>query len=309
MKKVIAIAGPTASGKTQISIEIALKLNGIIISADSRQVYKHIPITSAVPSKEERKGIKHYFIEELEPDMDFNAGEFGKNGRKIIKNIFAKGKQPVICGGSGLYLKSLIDGFFEEDAKNKEIKDTLNEKLITKGKEYLYNELMKIDPVTASKITPDFSRRIIRALEVFYTSGKRMSELQKEKIDIDFETAQYGLEWERELLYERINKRVDNMIDNGLILEVKKLIENGFSYKTHNSLNTVGIKEVMKHLEGEYSFDEMVSLIKQNTRRFAKRQITWFKRDSRIKWIQMNPNDDFVKKAEEIIEDFKRVDG
>ncbi len=293
MKKLIAIVGPTASGKTAISIELAKKLDAEIISADSRQIYKHIPISTATPSFEERQGIVHYFLEEIELDREYNAGEFGRDGRIKIEEIFRKGKFPLIVGGSGLYLQSLIDGLFDEKIDSKEIRKKLNLELEKHGKEYLYEKLKKVDPESASKITPNFFRRVIRALEVYYATGKKISDLHKKNVQTGFETIQFAITLDRKKLYERINIRVDKMLENGLINEIKWLQENGYHYKTHNSLNTVGIKEVFKYFESEYSYDEMVNYIKQNSRRYAKRQLSWFRRDKRINWIDgnLNPNE------------------
>ena len=284
-KKCIAIVGPTASGKTSVSIELAKKLDTEIISADSRQVYKHIPIASAIPTIQERQGIKHYLLEEFELDTAFNAGEIGRQGREIIENIFSRGKTPVIVGGSGLYIQSLIDGFFEEEIKDEEIRKKLYDDLEKYGKDYLYNKLLEVDMESAQKITPNFYRRIIRALEVYYVSGKKISDLHKEKPVIGFETVQVGIQFDRNILYDRINNRVDDMISKGLVKEVEWLKDNGFHYSTHNSLNTVGIKEVFKYFEAEYTYEKMIEMIKQNTRRYAKRQLSWFRREKRINWI------------------------
>ncbi|MCY7361764.1 MAG: tRNA (adenosine(37)-N6)-dimethylallyltransferase MiaA, partial [Ignavibacteria bacterium] len=250
MKKVLTIVGPTASGKTSLSIEVAKKLNAEIISADSRQVYKHIPISTSYPSENDLKDIKHYFIGELELENDFNSGEFGKKGRDIIDEIFSGNKQPLIVGGSGLYVRSIIDGFFETEVKDIEIRNELYKKLEIHGEEYLYDELKKADELAASKIPAGKIRRVIRALEVYYTSGKKMSDFQKEKAEIKFDTIQTGLLLDRKYLYERINRRVDEMILSGLMNEISLLKENGYNYRTHNSLNTVGIKEVYKYFEG-----------------------------------------------------------
>jgi tRNA dimethylallyltransferase len=285
MRKYITIVGPTASGKTAISIELAKVLNAEIISADSRQVYKNIPVSTATPTLEERQGIKHYFLEEIELENEYNAGDFGKEARVKIEEIFRKGKFPLVVGGSGLYLKSLIDGFFEEEIENKEIREELYNEMEKYGKEYLYEKLKKVDEETASKMSPQFYRRVIRALEVYYATGKKMSDLQKQNVKNEFEVIQFGLMLDREYLYDRINRRVDNMLESGLLKEIEWLKENGYHYKTHNSLNTVGIKEVFKYFEGEYTYEEMVNMIKQNTRRYAKRQMTWFRKDIRINWI------------------------
>jgi tRNA dimethylallyltransferase len=314
MRKVIAIVGPTASDKTALSVEVAKKLNCEIISADSRQVYKFMPIATSVPSKEERQGIKHHFMEFLKPEEEFNAGEFGTEGRKVIDRIFSKEKIPLITGGSGLYIRSLIDGFFMYDFDNGEkrviadedkpdakiIREELNTMLGEMGRESLYEKLKDVDPQAASTMEPSKFRRVIRALEVYYSTGNKLSELQTKNIIVDFETVQYGLNWNRKKLYERINLRAEEMIGNGLIDEVKKLLENGYHYKTHNSLNTVGIKEVIRHLENEISFDEMLSMIKQNTRRYAKRQLTWFRKDKRINWIDIESENQIETIAESI---------
>jgi len=193
----------------------------------------------------------------------------------------------LIVGGSGLYLKSLIDGFFEEEIGSKEIREKLYEKLKLKGKEFLYNELKEIDKIAASKMIPQNVRRIIRALEIYYASGRKISDLQKEKVKIDFETLQVGLMLDRKYLYQRINERVDDMIKRGLMDEVQRLKDNEFDYINYNSLNTVGIREVYLYLAGELNYPEMVDLIKRNTRRYAKRQMTWLRKDERIKWIEV----------------------
>lgn len=298
MNKVIAIVGPTASGKTELSVKIAEHFNTEIISADSRQVYRNIPIVSSVPTLDERKGIKHYFLEILNLDEEFNAGIFAKETRKIINRLFRKSKIPIIVGGSGLYVKALIDGLFEIDIESKEIREELNNILIEKGKEYLYDRLKKIDPESANKITPSFYRRVIRALEVFYCSGVPISKLQKENISVPhFNSIQFGISMVREKLYERINKRVDKMLECGLIDEIRNLLRKGYHYKTHNSLNTVGIKEVVRYLENEFDYNTMTEEIKKNTRRFAKRQLTWFRKDKRIIWVDASENiyNDIIK--------------
>jgi tRNA dimethylallyltransferase len=304
MRKYIAIVGPTASGKTSLSIELAKVLETEIISADSRQIYKDIPIATATPSLEERQGIKHYFLEEIELDNLYNAGEYGRDSRQKVEEIFEKGKVPIVVGGSGLYLQALIDGFFEQDVKDREIRKKLNEEMSEHGKEYMYEKLKKVDPESAEKMAPHYFRRVIRALEVFYSSGKKISELQKNNLKADFEAVQFGLMMDREYLYERINKRVDMMFEAGLLKEIEALKEKGYHYKTHNSLNTVGVKEVFKYFEGEYSYDEMIFYIKQNSRRFAKRQMTWFRRDERINWIEADANSNAFEIANKIIEIF-----
>lgn len=290
MRKVIAIVGPTASGKTPVSIELAKVSDSEIISADSRQIYKNIPIATAVPDENVRKNVIHHFIEILEPEDDYNAGRYGKDARAVIENLHSDDKNVIIVGGSGLYLRSLIDGLYEEEIDTSDQRNILYEKLQKNGRKALFYELIKIDPETASNLTEYDTRRIIRALEVFYTTGKKISELRKNVPKINFDVILFALQHPRENLYKKINERVDKMIEIGLINEVRKLYETGYHYKIHNSLNTVGIKEVMMYFDGEIGKPEMLELIKMNTRRYAKRQFTWFKKDKRINWIPVDEN-------------------
>jgi len=303
-KKVLAIVGPTASGKTKLSLIVAERINGEIISADSRQVYKYMDIGTAKPSREEREKIKHYFIDELNPDEEFNAGIFGERGREIIEDIFSRGKVPIIVGGSGLYIKALIDGFFEGPGADWELREILYNKAKEFGKESLYEELKKIDPESAQKIHPNNLKRIIRALEVYYLTGKPISQLQKEvKPEINFNAVQIGLKWDRKKLYKRIEERVNEMLNKGLIDEVKNLRALGYD-KNLNSLQTVGYKEVFNYLDGLITYDEMVYLIKRNSRRYAKRQLIWFRQDKRIIWVDVDENTDLNELADKVIEIF-----
>jgi len=290
LRKVIAIVGPTASGKTPVSIELAKVSDSEIISADSRQIYKNIPIATAVPDENVRKNVIHHFIEILEPEDDYNAGRYGKDARAVIENLHSDDKNVIIVGGSGLYLRSLIDGLYEEEIDTSDQRNILYEKLQKNGRKALFYELIKIDPETASNLTEYDTRRIIRALEVFYTTGKKISELRKNVPKINFDVILFALQHPRKNLYKKINERVDKMIEIGLINEVRKLYETGYHYKIHNSLNTVGIKEVMMYFDGEIGKPEMLELIKMNTRRYAKRQFTWFKKDKRINWIPVDEN-------------------
>jgi len=296
--EVIILTGPTASGKTSLSISLAKKIykktgkSVEIISADSRQVYRQIPVTTAQPSAEELKLFKHHFINELEIDENFNAGEFGSKARKLINEILIDGKIPLVVGGSGLYVNSLVYGFFDIAGDDKQLEEKFKEKREElyrikeeKGFDYLLNELKIHDPELFSAMKEVKERRVIRALEVFYVTGIPISVHQKKKIEINFTPSVYGIQMDRSELYSRINERVLKMIQTGMIEEIKKLKDKGYHYKTHNSLNTVGAKEVFDYLEGMIDKEKMVSLIQQNTRRFAKRQMTWFRRDENIKWI------------------------
>jgi len=300
--KVLTIIGPTASGKTDFAFHTAQMLKKKynkdveIISADSRQVYKHIPIATAQPPEEYLKKIKHHFINEIELNENFNAGEFGKKGREIIKKLLEENKIPIIVGGSGLYINSLIYGLFGTDDgedfsdgnKKKTVRAELNKRAADESTEKLFEELKKNDPVTANEMVNITTRRVIRALEAYYVTGIPISQLRNEKIEINFAPVLIGLQWERKELYNRINSRVDIMIKTGLIQEIEELKEKGYNYSDYNSLNTVGVKEVFDYLGGKINYDRMLELFKQNTRRFAKRQLTWFRKEKNIKWIEVN---------------------
>jgi tRNA dimethylallyltransferase len=331
LPRVLAIVGPTASGKTGISYLLArlikerLNQTPVIISADSRQVYKHIPIASSYPPQNYLKEFKHYFIGKLELEMEFNAGRYGKEAREVINETLSGHKIPIVVGGSGLYISSLIYGLFDFDEapdeaedesgfkeKKMNIRKQLSDKLKNEGIEALLSELKKVDEVSARKMSNVNQRRIIRALEVYYTTGIPISQLQKKKIDVGFEAIQFGLNWERRNLYDRINRRVDQMIEQsargGLVEEIKSLSEKGCNYRDYNSLNTVGVKEVFDYLDEKTSYDKMVELIKQNTRRFAKRQLTWFRKDKNIKWIDADEVQGLESIAEKIFESFFKVE-
>lgn len=292
MEKIIVIVGPTCSGKTKLSLKIAEKLNAEIISADSRQVYKKLDIGTAKPDKLELNKVKHYFIDELDPDEDFNVSMFEKKANYIIKNILNEKRIPIVVGGSGLYIKSLIDGITESTETSKEIRDQLMELRAKFGNEYLYKELMKVDPESAGKMLPQNWKRVIRALEVFTITGRTIWEHHQSTVKgKEFSFMQFGLLWERQTLYRNIEDRVNEMFDKGLVDEVQSLLKMGFQ-KTLNSLNTVGYKEVIEYLEGNINLEKTVELVKRNTRRYAKRQMTWFNRDNRIDWKKVTSIDD-----------------
>jgi len=304
--KVIVITGPTASGKTALALKTAEKIESRtgktveIISADSRQVYKHIPITTAQPSQEELSRFKHNFVNTLPLDQEFNAGDFGTAARTLIDRLFSDGKIPLVVGGSGLYINSLVYGFFEIggddkqlDEKFKQKRDEIYKLKDEKGFEYLLAELKTHDPETFDKMKEVKERRVIRALEVFYVTGIPISVHHKKKIKINFEADMYGIKMERSELYAGINQRTDIMLSRAMIEEIEALRNQGYHYKTHNSLNTVGAREIFDYLDGVITKERMAELIKQNTRRFAKRQMTWFRRDENIKWVDSNDIDSF----------------
>ena len=302
---VLAIVGPTASGKTALSILLAEKLGGEIISADSRQIYRYLDIGTAKPTLEELKRAAHHFISILNPDQYYNAGEYGQQARAKIEELLKKNKQPILVGGSGLYVRAAIDGFFEGPGKNSEIREQLETEVHALGSEKLYERLKKIDPISAAKMDATKVRRVIRALEIYYATGKPISDLHStQEIKIPFEAVQFGLEWERKALYHRIERRVDKMIENGLIEEVRGLLAKGYSREA-NALNTVGYKEVFDFIDGKITKEEMIRLVKQNTRHFAKRQLTWFRADKRIKWIPVNDETNWSAIAEHIQKELK----
>jgi len=298
---VIVIVGPTCSGKTALAIELASKLKTGIISADSRQVYKYLNIGTAKPTETQLKNVKHHLIDYLNPDEKFNASKFSVEATKVISQLQMEGKIPIVVGGSGLYIKALVDGIIDEVEVDEDYRNELYELRKKHGNEFLYSELKKVDLEGANKMLPQNWKRIIRALEVFHLTGKTIGyfhSTQKKRENYHFK--QYGLQWERSKLYKNIDDRVDNMKANGLVDEVKSILAMGYDKKI-NALNTVGYKEIISYLENEISLDKAVELIKRNTRHFAKRQLTWFKKDQRIKWFNIHEFTQLDQIAEEII--------
>ncbi len=289
MKKILVIVGPTAVGKTYVSIELAKKFNTEIISADSMQVYKYMDIGTAKVTKEEACGIKHHMIDLVEPDEDFSVSEFQKIAEKHIDEIHNKGKLPIIIGGSGLYLNSLLyDLDFGTVKSDEKVKKYYTDYHKEHGTDKLYELLLNIDPKACEKIHKNNVKRVIRALEVCHITGKKFSDMstdiRKPSNKYDFKII--GLEMDRELLYQRINKRVDIMIENGLIDEVKALLDKGYTMDL-SSMRGIGYKEIVEYLEGKVSLEEAIETLKQNTRHFAKRQFTWFKADKNIQWFDI----------------------
>ncbi len=298
--KVIVIVGPTCSGKTNLAIRLAEKFGSEIISADSRQIYKYLNIGTAKPSEEGLKKVKHHFIDILEPDADYNVSKFENDALEVIKNLFDKDKTPIIAGGSGLYIKALVDGIFNTVDVDEEYRSFITEQRTKLGNDFLYGQLKLIDPVSASKMLPQNWKRVMRALEVYHLTGKPIGEHQEDyKRETSFDFVQFGLLWDRQTLYKNIEDRVDQMIELGLVDEVKKVLEMGYD-KNRNALNTVGYKEIISYLEGEYSLVRAIELIKRNTRRFAKRQMTWFNADEKILWKRIDNNADFNVLADQV---------
>jgi len=282
---VIAIVGPTCSGKTKIGIEFAKLIQGEIISADARQIYRLIDIGTAKPSREELTEVPHHLVDILPLEDDMSAGAFSELARKITGEIFARDHVPVVVGGSGLYLRAITDGLFDAPEIDEAIRRKLRSRLESEGADALLEDLKQIDPKAARGLLPQNYKRILRALEVYYSSGEKISELREARRSVpDFETLQFGIMLDRKRLYRRIEKRVDEMIEAGLLDEVREILRKGFNPGL-NSLQAVGYKEAIGFIRGKIKYEDMLSLIKMNTRRYAKRQMTWFRRDSRIVWV------------------------
>ena len=287
----LVLLGPTGVGKTDISLKLAQKIPDIeIISADSMQIYKYMDIGTAKPDKSILNTIKHHMIDIVDPAENFDVIQYSKLAAKIILDVFKRGKIPILSGGSGLYISSIINPLFVGPAKDIEYREILEEEAKIHGKKYLHDKLSRIDPVSASKIKPNDLRRIIRALEVYKSTGKTISYLQKKTSNNNAKIIYQiiGFKRNRENLYQIINLRVDKMIKDGFIEEVKILREMGYK-ENLNSMQGLGYKQINKHLNGVCSKEEAIDLIKIETRHYAKRQMTWFNNKIKnIKWIDLD---------------------
>ena len=284
--KVIVICGPTASGKTALSIELAKKINGEIISSDSMQIYKDMNIGTAKPTQEEMQGIQHYLLDFVEPNQRYSVAEYKKDAENAIEKILSKGKIPIVVGGTGLYVDSLIYGIEYQDIKlDEEYRKELEKRVEAEGLEELYNEAQKIDPQSIEKISRNDKKRILRILEIYKATGKNKTEqeIESRKNGVKYDYKVFAINMEREKLYERINMRVDIMIENGLIEEVENLLEKYNEFPT--AMQGLGYKEVVEYLQGKIYKEEMIEKIKRETRRYAKRQLTWFRKNKQTIWI------------------------
>ena len=285
-EKVIVICGPTASGKTALSIELAKKINGEIISCDSMQIYKDMNIGTAKPTKEEMQGIKHYLLDFVSPDERYSVADFKRDSKKAIKEIIAKGKTPIIVGGTGLYLDSLIYEIEYKDIKfDEEYRKKLEERVNKEGLNELYKEAKKVDPIAIEKISENDKKRILRILEIYNATGKNKTqqEIESRKQEVEYDYKVYALNWDREKLYDRINRRVDIMIEQGLVEEVKEILNKYKKFPT--AMQGLGYKEVVEYLEGKCSKEEMIEKLKMETRRYAKRELTWFRKNKQTVWL------------------------
>jgi len=285
-EKVIVIGGPTATGKTALSIELAKQVNGEIISADSMLIYKGMDIGTAKPTIEEREGIAHYMIDVIEPNQRFSVADYKKGAIKAIEEILKKGKVPIIVGGTGLYIDTLIYGIDYPDIEiDLEYRKKLEERIEKEGLDKLYEEAKEIDSEAIQKISQNDQKRICRILELYQATGKTKTELEIEsrKNGIPYEYHMFAINMERERLYERINKRVDLMLEQGLIEEVQNIWETYQEFPT--AMQGLGYKEVVEYLENKISKEEMIEKIKMETRRYAKRQFTWFRKNKETIWL------------------------
>ena len=308
-KPLIVLTGPTAVGKTSLSIALARAVEGEIISADSMQVYKHMDIGSAKIKKEEMEGIPHYLIDVLEPDEEFHVVRFQEMAKEAMKEIYSKGKIPILTGGTGFYIQAVVkDIDFSQDTEKSSVRERLENLAQEKGGEYLHELLAQRDPESAEKIHPNNIKRVIRALEYYELTGEKISlhnEREGEKVS-PYNTAYFVLSDHRERLYERIDRRVDQMLDEGLVEEVRRLAQMGYT-RDMVSMQGLGYKEILAYLEGEYSLEEAVYVLKRDTRHFAKRQLTWFRREKDVIWVN-KPDFDYDDKKilEYILENCKK---
>ncbi len=285
LKALLVIVGPTGAGKSKVTLSLLKRVGGEVISADSRQIYRRMDIGTDKVSKKIRKTFPHHLIDMVEPDEIFNAAQFGKISKPIIEKLQKEDKLPLLVGGSGLYIKSVVDGIFIGPGANWQLREELKAKIRIKGSEFLHGMLREVDKVSALRIHPRDERRIIRALEVYKATGKPISYYQKQTPSILTHTLMIGLRWEKATLYRIIEQRVDKMLEKGLIEEVKSLLKKGYG-ENLPSMQGIGYRQIVGYLKGEYSLEEAIRLMKRDTRRFAKRQLNWFKRDPRIIWIQ-----------------------
>ena len=293
-KKILAVVGATASGKTDMAISLAKEFDGEIVSADSMQIYKGMDIATAKPSKEEMQGIPHHLIDFLERDVSFSVADYVKLANEKISDIISRGKLPIIAGGTGLYIDSLLNNVkFSETKKDEEYCKSLEKFAEINGNDELYKILAETDPESAVSIHPNNLVRVIRALEVYHTTGRKLSELKAESRleESPYDSFIIGLDYsKRDILYDRINRRVDIMLERGLVDEARNLyLESG---KMKTASNAIGYKELIPYFENVQSFDECVDKIKQETRHYAKRQLTWFRKNQKINWFLLDKIDE-----------------
>lgn len=297
-KSLIVICGPTAIGKTKLAIELAKKYQTEIISADSRQFFKEMNLGTAKPKEEELNAAPHHFINNISVEEDYNVGKYEEEALSLLEKLFLKQATIFMVGGSGLYIDAVCDGFDDIPPANEKIRNAIIEEYEEKGIKFLQDELQNIDADYFEQVDQNNPQRLMRGIEVFRSSGKKYSSIRMGNKKVrPFKIIKIGLDMDREVLYERINVRVDEMIDAGLEEEARTLIP----FKNKNALQTVGYKEFFDFFEGKLSLEECISLIRQNTRRYAKRQLTWFKKDAAITWFDAEDKNGIIEYLERTI--------
>ena len=301
--KIVFIAGPTGAGKTQLALAIAQKIDAEIVAADSMQIYRAMDIGTAKPTPQEQALVPHHLLDILDPDQDFSAANYQNLARKAIDSILVRKKKVLVCGGTGLYIKCLIHGFFPGANGDREIDQKLREQEAQRGKGYLYHELTKVDPVSARRIHPKDLFRIIRALEVYHLTGLPISQHHENHAfkETKYEYLQIGIQWDRSPLYDRINRRCEQMLKDGFIEEVRSLRDRGY-HSELKSMQSLGYRHMNAFLDNKISLEEALSTMKRDTRRFAKRQLTWFRADASIVWVE-DPLKN-LNQIEKLIENF-----
>jgi len=300
--KLVIVQGPTASGKSELAVRLAEQFAGEIINADSMQVYRSMNIGTAKPSADQRRRVPHHLLDIVDPDQTFSAADFCREAEMIISDIARRGKNIIVCGGTGLYIRALTKGLMDSPAGDADLRSELQDLAIREGSGVLYRRLAEVDPVSAKRIHPNDQFRIIRALEVYQLTGRPISELRGEH---QFGTLRYdyckiGLSMDRESLYRNVDNRVDLMLGQGFLEEVKGLLAAGYSSNL-KPMRSLGYRQLCNYLEGDILFEDVIQLIKRDTRRYAKRQLTWFNQDPEIKWIEYPGN---VAIIEHIVNDF-----
>lgn len=301
LKPLVVIIGPTAAGKTDVAIELAKMVRGEVISADSMLVYRGMDIGTAKPTLEEMQGIPHHMIDLVDPNEEFSVAMYQQGAENLIDDITSRGNLPFLVGGTGLYVRAVIDHYdFTPAPRDEQLRERLKQEAEELGAEEMHRKLAEVDQQSAARLHPNDTRRVIRALEVYYQTGKPISEYQytHKNNNPKYQLMMFGLNMDRQLLYNRINQRVDIMLEKGLVSEVKQLMERYGSLGT--AMQGLGYKEIVAYLNGECSLEEAAEILKRDTRRFAKRQLTWFRADNRIKWLNLEDFSDKKQVASEI---------
>jgi tRNA dimethylallyltransferase len=300
--KIVIICGPTGIGKTSVAINIAGAVNGEIISADSMQIYRYMDIGTAKPTIKEQSRVGHHLIDIVDPDENFDAAKYAKKAHEKIVELYTHGIASLVVGGTGLYIKALTHGLFDAEAANLDTRKKLKKEAVISGTGFLHKRLTACDPEAASRIHPNDTYRIIRALEMIEATGKTISKHQEDHgfTDKQFRVIKFGLAIEREALYHRINQRVEAMIEKGLVDEVKVLLDRGYS-ENLKSMKSIGYRHIVDFIKGRLSWDETLRTLKRDTRRYAKRQMTWFNADPEIVWAKPEDAEDIIWRVKDFL--------